>query len=117
MRCGVPKREGRERAGFVTSESVFELPDAPASFVNIGGGPIAVETVQAFTRLGIPTTLLQKGPRILPRDEPALVDLLVARLRDEGVDLRFNVETQEVSVQGDKKGRPGTQDRNPPTCE
>ncbi len=34
--------------------------------MNIGGGPIAVEMVQGSTRLGIPTTLLQKGPRILP---------------------------------------------------
>ncbi|MFL6242685.1 MAG: FAD-dependent oxidoreductase, partial [Acidimicrobiia bacterium] len=73
----VPPVDGLEDAGFVTSESLFELEDPPASFVNIGGGPIAVEMVQGFTRLGIPVTLLHKGPRILPRDEPALVDKLV----------------------------------------
>ena len=116
-RPAVPPVEGLEAAGFVTSESLFELTDPPASFVNIGGGPIAVETVQAFTRLGIPTTLLQKGPRILPRDEPALVDLLVTRLRAEGVDLRFNVETEKVSVKGDKKVVHGTEDGKPATWE
>ena len=76
----VPNIDGLESTGFVTSETLFELTDPPASFVNIGGGPIAVEMVQGFTRLGIPTTLLQKGPRILPRDAPALVDTQLVEL-------------------------------------
>ncbi len=116
-RPAVPPIEGLEDAGFVTSESLFELTDVPASFVNIGGGPIAVEMVQGFTRLGIPTTLLQKGPRILPRDEPVLVDQLVEHLQHEGVDLRFNVETQRVTREGAKKVVHGTQDGKPQTWE
>jgi pyruvate/2-oxoglutarate dehydrogenase complex dihydrolipoamide dehydrogenase (E3) component len=104
-----PPIEGLVDAGFVTSENLFELTDPPASFVNIGGGPIAVEMVQGFTRLGIPVTLLQKGPRILPRDEPALVELLVDKLRKEGVDLRFDVDVQKVTVEGGKKVVHGTE--------
>src|SRR6266498_5570233 len=50
-RPAVPPIEGLEEAGFVTSENLFELDDPPASFVNVGGGPIAVEMVQGFTRL------------------------------------------------------------------
>ncbi|MGH9027471.1 MAG: dihydrolipoyl dehydrogenase family protein [Acidimicrobiia bacterium] len=102
-RPAVPPIPGLEEAGFLTSESLFEVEDPPASFVNIGGGPIAVEMVQGFTRLGIPTALLQKGPRILPKDEPALVDMLVDKLRAEGVDLHLNVETERVAVENGKK--------------
>ncbi len=109
-RPAVPPIAGLEEAGFVTSENLFELEDPPASFVNIGGGPIAVEMVQGFTRLGIPVTLLQKGPRILPKDEPALVDKLVDKLRTEGVDLRFNVDTEKVTVEDGKKIVHGGQD-------
>ena len=114
-RPAIPNIEGLADVGYVTSESLFGLTDPPASFVNIGGGPIAVEMVQGFTRLGIPTSLLQKGPRILPRDEPALVDLLVGHLRDEGVDLHFNVETQRVTRDGDRKVVHGTEDGEPRT--
>jgi pyruvate/2-oxoglutarate dehydrogenase complex dihydrolipoamide dehydrogenase (E3) component len=114
-RPAVPPIDGLQDAGFVTSENLFELTDVPASFVNIGGGPIAVEMVQGFTRLGIPVTLLQKGPRILPRDEPALVDLLVDKLRKENIDLRFNVETEKVTVEGGKKIVHGTEDGKPAT--
>ena len=114
-RPAVPPVDGLQDAGFVTSENLFELEDPPASFVNIGGGPIAVEMVQGFTRLGIPVTLLQKGPRILPRDEPALVDKLVDKLRTEGIDLRFNVETEKVTVENGKKIVHGTEDGKPAT--
>ena len=69
-RPAVPAIEGLAEAGYVTSENLFELTDPPASFVNIGGGPIAVEMVQGFTRLGIPATLLQKGPRSSPATSP-----------------------------------------------
>ena len=104
-----PPIEGLAEAGFVTSENLFELTDPPASFVNIGGGPIAVEMVQGFTRLGIPVTLLQKGPRILPKDEPALVELLIDKLRKEDVDLRFDVDIEKVTVEGGKKVVTGTE--------
>ena len=108
-RPAIPNIPGLADAGYLTSENLFELTEPPASFVNIGGGPIAVEMVQGFTRLGIPTTLLQKGPRILPRDEPMLVDQLVTSLRNEGVDLRFDVETERVAIEGGRKVVYGTE--------
>ena len=114
-RPAVPPIPGLDEAGFVTSESLFELEDPPASFVNIGGGPIAVEMVQGFHRLGIPVTLLQKGARILPRDEPALVDRLVDILRVEGVDLRFDVSTDRVTVEDGKKVVHGSEGGRPAT--
>ncbi len=108
-RPAIPNIPGLADAGYLTSENLFELTEPPRSFVNIGGGPIAVEMVQGFTRLGIPTTLLQKGPRILPRDEPMLVDQLVTSLRDEGVDLHFDVETERVAIEGGRKVVYGTE--------
>ena len=98
-----PPIEGLKEAGFLTSENLFEIERAPKSVVMIGGGPIAIEMAQAFTRLGIRTTVLQKGPGILPRDEPDLVATLTAMLRDEGVDLRLNVETERVAVAEGRK--------------
>ncbi|TMM15837.1 MAG: hypothetical protein E6G01_09400 [Actinobacteria bacterium] len=97
-RPAIPAIGGLEQAGFLTSESVFELDRAPGSITMIGGGPVAVEMAQAFARLGVRTTVLQKGPRILPRDEPELVEVLTRRLIDDGVDLRLNVETESVAV-------------------
>ena len=92
-----PAIDGLAETGYLTSESVFELERAPASIVVIGGGPIAVELAQAFNRLGTTTTVLQRGPSILPKDEPELVARLQRILVEEGVDIRVGVETRHVT--------------------
>ncbi|MGI9080353.1 MAG: dihydrolipoyl dehydrogenase family protein [Acidimicrobiales bacterium] len=109
-RPSVPPIEGLVEAGYLTSENVFELERGPASVVMIGGGPIAIEMAQGFSRLGIGVTVLQRGGRILPRDEPDLAATLTAMLRDEGVDLRLNVETRRVTVEGGRKVVHGAED-------
>jgi pyruvate/2-oxoglutarate dehydrogenase complex dihydrolipoamide dehydrogenase (E3) component len=108
-----PPIEGLADAGFLTSESVWELERAPASLLVIGGGPIAIELSQAFRRLGTSVTVLQRGERVLPRDEPELVDRLVARLRAEGVDVRVRAEAQRVTIEDGLKVAHGTEDGAP----
>jgi len=100
-RPAAPPIPGLEEAGYLTSESLFALADPPASIVVIGGGPIAVELAQAFTRLGMAVTVLQGPPRILPREDPELAGLLTARLREEGVDLQLGVRAERVEVAPD----------------
>ena len=93
-----PAIPGLEDAGYLTSENLFEIEQPPASMVMIGGGPIAIEMAQAFTRLGIATTVLQSGPGILPRDERSLVAVLQQRLETEGVELHLNANATRVDV-------------------
>lgn len=99
-RADVP---GLAEVGYLTSETVFELERAPRSLVVLGGGPIAIELGQAFARLGTATTVLQRGPRILMRDEPELVARLAGTLRAEGVDLRMGVTADRVVAQSGAK--------------
>lgn len=93
-----PPIPGLADAGYLTSETFFELDRCPSSLVFIGGGPIAVELAQACHRLGVRVTVLQKGPGILPRDEPELARRLADLLVEEGLDLRLNVSATAVEV-------------------
>ena len=116
-RPAVPTVPGLEEAGYLTSENVFEIERAPARLVAIGGGPIAIELAQGLTRLGVAVTVLQRGGRILPRDEPELVEILTRRLRAEGVDLRLDVDVRSVTVDGDTKVVSGTEAGQPARWE
>ena len=89
---------GLAEAGYVTSETIFDRDSAPSSLVMIGGGPICIELSQGLHRLGVPVTVLQKRPGILPRDEPELAARLAGILTGEGLDLQLNVDTQRVLV-------------------
>jgi pyruvate/2-oxoglutarate dehydrogenase complex dihydrolipoamide dehydrogenase (E3) component len=102
-RPAIPVVEGLLEAGFLTSENLWDLERAPESLVVIGGGPISIEMAQAFRRLGVPVTVLQRGPGILPRDQPELVAILTAVLRAEGVELLVDVEVQRVTVEDGRK--------------
>jgi pyruvate/2-oxoglutarate dehydrogenase complex dihydrolipoamide dehydrogenase (E3) component len=102
-RPATPPIDGLAEAGFLTSERIFELDRAPASLVMIGGGPISIELAQGLTRLGVPVTVLQKGPSVLEREEPELAARLLARLRGEGVEVVLGVEVDRVSVDGASK--------------
>jgi pyruvate/2-oxoglutarate dehydrogenase complex dihydrolipoamide dehydrogenase (E3) component len=105
----VPPIEGIEEAGYLTSETVWDLERAPESMVFIGAGPISMEMAQAFRRLGVEVTVLQKGDRILPRDEPDLVSVLQESVIGEDVDLRLNVDIASVTVENGKKVVHGTE--------
>ncbi|MGI8801464.1 MAG: dihydrolipoyl dehydrogenase family protein [Solirubrobacteraceae bacterium] len=92
----VPDIPGLAEAGFLTSETVWDLPRLPASVIMIGAGPVAIELAQGVRRLGVAATVLGRGPRALARDEPELAAALVGILRAEGVTVESGVAVDRV---------------------
>jgi pyruvate/2-oxoglutarate dehydrogenase complex dihydrolipoamide dehydrogenase (E3) component len=102
-RPATPALDGLAEVGYLTSESVFELERAPQSLIIIGGGPIGIEMAQGMNRLGVKTTLLQRAERILERDEPELADILLGKLRDEGIDVQLNAHLTSARKENGQK--------------
>lgn len=75
-----------------TSDSIFELTELPSRLLVVGGGPIGCELGQAFRRLGARVTLCQRGPRLLPADDPDAAAFVLEALLEEGVDVRLGCE-------------------------
>ena len=90
---------GLDDAGYLTNQTLFDQQEIPARLLILGGGPVGVEMAQAFCRLGCHVTLVQRGPRLLPRDDAELTDLLTDLLRAEGVDVRLNSTLASVEKQ------------------
>ncbi len=69
----VPDLPGLDDVGYVTSDTLWEefakLDNIPERLVVLGGGPIGCELSQAFARLGAQVTQIQRGPRIMPRED------------------------------------------------
>lgn len=65
-RPSVPPVPGLAEAGFLTSETVFDLTALPARLAVLGGGPIGCELAQAFARLGARVVLVEAEGRLLP---------------------------------------------------
>lgn len=100
-RPAVPPLEGLAEAGYLTNEQVFSLESLPPRLAVLGGGPIGVELAQAYARLGSRVTLLQRGPTLLPREDPEAARLLAEVLAAEGMDVVTGAEPLRVERRED----------------
>jgi pyruvate/2-oxoglutarate dehydrogenase complex dihydrolipoamide dehydrogenase (E3) component len=83
----MPDVPGLLEVGCLTNESIFSLTELPPRLAVIGGGPIGCEMAQAFARFGSRVTLIQRGPQLLPRDEPEAAQIVAEQLRREDVEV------------------------------
>lgn len=80
----VPDIDGLAEVPYLTNETLFTLDVLPQRLIVLGGGAIGIEMGQAFQRLGAAVTVIApKAP--LGREDRDAGDLVLARLRDEGV--------------------------------
>lgn len=85
-RPALPEIDGLLEVPFFTNETIFdELAGTPKSMIVLGGGPIACELGQAFSRLGVKVTLLHRGPQILPKEDAEVAALIHSRFQEEGI--------------------------------
>ncbi|MBA3467125.1 MAG: mercuric reductase [Gemmatimonadaceae bacterium] len=84
-RPAIPAIPGLADSGYLTNETIFSLTEVPRRLVVIGGGPIGAELAQAFARFGSAVTVLQRGERILDKDDPEAAGIVAAALARDGV--------------------------------
>ncbi len=84
----IPDIPGLADAPYVTSDSVWNLEALPARLLVVGGGPVGCELAQAFARLGSRVTLATRNPRLLPKEDDDVAELVAQRLQAEGIELR-----------------------------
>ncbi len=85
----IPPLPGIEESGYLTSDSLWEAlltcEDVPKRMVILGGGPIGCELSQCFARLGSQVTQIERGERIMAREDPDVSAFARAALEKDGV--------------------------------
>jgi pyruvate/2-oxoglutarate dehydrogenase complex dihydrolipoamide dehydrogenase (E3) component len=84
----VPSIDGLAETKPWTNREATLTRELPRSLLVLGGGPTGVELAQVFARFGVPTTICQSGPRILPTDHPRNAEALTRALERDGVTIR-----------------------------
>ena len=102
-RPSIPDVPGLAEAGFLTNETVFDLPTLPPRLVVLGGGPVGVELAQAFRRLGSTVTILCTSPHVCPKEDADVAAVLANRLRSEGIVIHDAATTTSIRVQRGEK--------------
>ena len=99
----VPPIEGIEKIKPLTSDNLWEIREQPERLIVLGGGPIGCEMAQSFQRLGTQVIQVEMGPRIMPREDEDVSEVIQNRFREEGVDLRLGHFADRIEVDGSGK--------------
>lgn len=85
----------------LTSDEAVELKALPRSLLIVGGGYIALELGQMFSRFGSEVTLLERSGTLLSHGyEPEVGPTVRAFLEDEGVRVLVNAQLVRVREEG-----------------
>lgn len=92
----VPPIPGLDSVPYFTNETIFDNQDKLDHLIVVGGGPIGLELAQAFLRLGSRVTVLEQL-KALGKDDPEMSQVVLNRLRTEGVDIREGAIVERIS--------------------
>lgn len=100
-RAAVPDLPGVAGVPTLTNSSILELDTLPAHLVVVGGSYVGLEFAQMFRRFGAEVTVVEKGSRLIGREDPEISEALAGILADEGIALRLHAECIRFSPDGD----------------
>lgn len=95
-RAVVPDLPGLTDGPFLTNTSMMDLDVLPEHLVVLGGSYVAVEFAQMYRRFGAKVTVLERGPRLLSRDDADVSDEIRRVFEGEGIDVRTNARAVRV---------------------
>ena len=99
----VPPVPGLREARPWTSREVTNATTVPRRLLVLGGGVVGCEMAQAMRGLGAEeVTIVQHGPRLLPRAEPSASELLRASFEAAGITVLTGATATEVRRPGDE---------------
>lgn len=81
----VPGIAGIDRVDYLTSSSIIELDTLPQHLLVVGGSYIGLEFAQMYRRFGAEVTVVERGERLLPREDEDVTEAIRDVLEAEGI--------------------------------
>jgi len=95
-RAAAPPIPGLDRAGYLTNSGMMDIDTLPLHLVILGGSYIALEFGQMYRRFGSQVTIIERGERLLSREDADISDVVRQILEAEGIRVLTGVEINGV---------------------
>jgi pyruvate/2-oxoglutarate dehydrogenase complex dihydrolipoamide dehydrogenase (E3) component len=99
-RATVPDLPGVRDVPFLNNSTMMALDFLPEHLVIVGGSYIGLEFAQMYRRFGAKVTVVEKAPKLLPREDDDVAAEIRAILAREGVVIRTAAECMELKQKG-----------------
>ncbi len=91
-RAHIPEMPGLDQVDYLTNSSIMDVDYLPEHLVIIGGSYIGLEFAQMYRRFGSRVTVIEKGDRLISRDDEDVSVTVKDILENEGVEVRLKAE-------------------------
>jgi len=98
----IPRIEGIEKIGYLTSDTILALNDLPKSIAIVGGGYIAAEYGHFLSSMGSQVTIIGRNAQFLHDEEPEIARV-VQRELGKHIKIITNHEVTKAELNGSKK--------------
>ena len=105
-RSQIPKINGLEEAGYITSENFFgdQYPEKPwNSLAIIGSGAISLEFAHIFSAFGTKVTMVARSGGILRKEDEEISSFVQRQFELNGIDILVDSDIISVSKEGGMK--------------
>jgi pyruvate/2-oxoglutarate dehydrogenase complex dihydrolipoamide dehydrogenase (E3) component len=89
-RAFVPNMPGVDDVAHLTNTSLLALKTLPSHLVIVGGSYVGLEFAQVYRRLGSRVTVVEKGDRLISREDEDVSTTLQQVLEQEGIEFRLS---------------------------
>jgi pyruvate/2-oxoglutarate dehydrogenase complex dihydrolipoamide dehydrogenase (E3) component len=100
-RAVIPPIPGLERVSYLTNSSMMEVDFLPSHLIILGGSYVGLEFAQMYRRFGSLVTVIERAPRLMPREDEDVSRAVADFLKEEGVDVRLDSTVVGVDKEGD----------------
>jgi len=97
----IPKINGIDKVNYLDSTSIMELGVLPAHLIILGGGYVGLEFGQMFRRFGSEVTIIERGSRLLNREDKDISREVAVILEEDGMNILLETSAIEVSQRKD----------------
>jgi pyruvate/2-oxoglutarate dehydrogenase complex dihydrolipoamide dehydrogenase (E3) component len=91
-RAHIPDMPGVKDVPLLTNTTLLDLDAVPRHMIVVGGSYIGLEFAQMYRRFGAEVTVIEKGPRLISKEDPDISDAILEIFEKEGIRVHLNAE-------------------------
>ena len=101
-RASTPPLRGIDQVSYLNNSTMMEVDFLPEHLIVIGGSYVGLEFAQMYRRFGSEVTVVERGPRLIHREDEDVTEAIKTILEGEGIEVRLNAECIGFEKRGDK---------------
>jgi pyruvate/2-oxoglutarate dehydrogenase complex dihydrolipoamide dehydrogenase (E3) component len=101
-RASIPPLRGIDQVSYLDNSTMMGVDFLPQHLIVIGGSYVGLEFAQMYRRFGSEVTVVERGPRLIQREDEDISENIKTILEGEGIKIRLSAECIGFEKRGDK---------------